>query len=149
MERSEFAELLHNKGYQYDVEDNNKIVIYGAGPNNPGVYLEDLDVLPSNIEFRNESEVNLENLDILGNNVIFSNKGSVFLNELKKLPGSTKFNNRTYVRLDSLRSIPSSVEFNNGGNIHTKYIDTMRWGCNIKGIKSSKVFNLFVSKGWL
>jgi len=149
MTGAEFAELLHKKGYQYDVEDNNKIVVYGAGPNNTGVYLEDLDVLPSNIEFRNEGEVNLENLDILGNNVIFNNGKSVLLDALMDIPGSTKFNNGTYIRLDSLRSVPSSVEFNNGGNIHTKYIDTMRWGCNIEGIKPSKIFNIFVSKGWL
>jgi hypothetical protein len=101
MTRDDFASLLKNKSYAFEIDgDVLKVVHQGS------VDLPSLTTLPENTAFNNQGSVNLRSLTTLPENTAFNNQGYVDLPSLTTLPENTAFNNQGYVNLRSLTTLP-------------------------------------------
>jgi hypothetical protein len=146
MTQEEFIEILKKKGYFYEIEGDNIVVLERGG-----VDLGSLTSLPSGVVFKNRGDVFLESLKSLPPDVVFRNEGAVSLGSLTSLHPGVEFNNKGGVWLKSLTSIPPGVEFRNinGGEVNLNSIIGgwfFFWKGNIKGIDSNRLLNKMISK---
>lgn len=79
MTREEFIEVLEEKGYPYNIEDNKILITYQGD-----VDLGKLVSLPSGVDFRNLFDVYLDSIESFPLGVEFNNGGNV---ELRSLVG--------------------------------------------------------------
>ena len=90
--------------------------------------------------------------EIEGDKIIVTDEGAVNLWYLISLPPGVVFENGGNVYLNSLISIPPGVEFKNRGSVNTDaltgYLFSKSKG-NIKGIDSTRLLNVMISKGLL
>jgi hypothetical protein len=125
MTREEFIKVLDGKGYSYEIEGDKIVVTYYYD-----LWLNSLETLPHDVEFRNG--------------------GHVYLDSLKTLPLGVEFKNVRNVRLGSLKTLPLGVEFKNGGDVNLDDLiggNFDEWKGNIEGIDSKRLLNLMISKG--
>ena len=125
MTREEFTQILKNKPCSYITEGDKIIITSGVE-----IDLNDLEIIPPNVEFRNG--------------------GHVYLDLLKSIPSGTVFKNNGAVSLNSITSIPPNVEFHNGFvflplMIKEKWFD--EWKGNIRGIGSEWILRKMVKDG--
>ena len=124
MTREEFIKVLDEKGYSYKIEGDKLVVTH-------------------------DNDVDLGPLEILPSDVVFKNTGWVYLGFLKTIPYGVEFRNEGYVNLYSLQAIHPGVEFSNDNGI---YLDSImgwfnRWEGNIEGIESKMLLNLMIKRG--
>jgi len=129
MTREAFIKVLDKKGYSYEIEGDKIVVTYYYD-----LWLNSLETLPHDVEFRNG--------------------GHVYLNSLTSLPPDVKFRNGEGVSLNSLTSLPPGVEFKNVGYVLLGFLVGgiggnwfEDWKGNIEGIDSKRLLNLMISKG--
>ena len=145
MTQEEFIKVLKKEKYSYRIEGD-LIVVTGEGR----VSLDALTTLPAGVKFVNKVYVSLESLTTLPAGVKFENGGRVYLNYLTTLPAGMKFKNKGAVHLDALTTLPAGVKFENGGHVDLYALfggPFDEWKGNIKGIDSTKLLNLMISKG--
>lgn len=170
MTREEFIKILDKRGYTYEIEGD-KLVFTHRGY----VDFDDLESIPSGVEFRNKGYIRLGGCHTIPPDTVFSNEGSVSLDALKILPPTVEFKNSHAVRLDSLGSIPPGFVFKNGGDVSLWALKSIppgvqfnytenstvsvnlhsimecnwyySWKGNIEGIASNRLLNLMISKG--
>ena len=168
MTREEFIKVLKENDFSYKIEGDKLVVdlynnylgnihldIESIPPNvmfrNRGsLYLNELKSIPPGTKFRNTDGVHLKSVKSLSPDVEFRNGGIVRLREIDDLPPGIEFNNGDYVYFKDLKSISPGVVFKNEGPVLLKSIFGYRfdeWKGNIKGINSTKLLNLMISKG--
>jgi hypothetical protein len=77
MTREEFIEVLEEKGYSYEIEGDNLVVV-----DDWNVDLRSLETISPGVVFSNEGYVSLESLKTLPPDVVFKNEGDVWLESL-------------------------------------------------------------------
>ena len=91
------------------------------------VFLENIKIIPSDVIFNNNGNVEIDYVEEILENVVFNNNGHVRLGsffdkykteELKKIHPSVKFTNNGDIYLGGIiDKIPKEISFNNKGNI--------------------------------
>jgi hypothetical protein len=145
MTQKEFKKVLDDKEYSYKIEGD-KIIITKEW----GVFLNDIDSLPSGVVFMNDGDVHLVNVQVLQSHVYFDNGGEVHLDSLYRIPPDVKFRNRGYIWFSSIRSISPGVEFMSNNHVNLQpLIDGVidDWEGNIDDIEPRRLFNKMISLG--
>lgn len=133
MTRDQFIEVLNLVGYSFETEGN-KIIINHEGD----VYLQKIDKIPSDIEFRNGSP---------------ASPAAVYLTSLKIVPPNVIFNNNYgNVYLDNVEKISPGVEFRNIGNLYLRslfggWVFWRESEAKIHDISLIRLLNLMIKKG--
>ena len=147
MTNRKFIKILKDKGYEYELEGN-KIIVAAY---NSLVNLKSLTEIPSGVVFENDGVVDLGSLIEIPSGVEFRNRTHVMLNSIESLPSDVMFNNRGSVWLNSLRHISPGVNLE--GIKDGVYLESLiggwlhEWEGNLDELRSSRLFNLMISKG--
>jgi hypothetical protein len=99
--------------------------------------LNNIEELPSGIEFRNGGDIQMGELKELPSDVVIANGGTIFLRSIEKIHPGVEFNNGQGKYLESVSFL--SVFLGDKNNIHTE--------CKIDRINNRRLINFMIKKG--